>query len=1014
MNNLQLLNIISKYYLIEENIYLLELLKNCNFTNDFFNKVKKISLNLVNETRKNIHLDNLDNLLGEYNLSTKEGIQLMCLAESLLRIPDFYSADSFIKDKISFQDWSYYYESDYWKIIFYNMIIDFCSVAYYKHYTKNKEIFIKIFKRTVVFFSNYVMKHIGKKFVYSSNIINAIQKSINDKNKYSFDMLGEAALTYYDARKFFFQYKLAINEIKKCYTEHNLNERLPSISIKLSALNPKYSFYNIEQITRDMIPLIKILIYNAKEAFVSITIDAEEVDRLELSLILFNNIFYSKICKNWEGFGIVVQAYSKRAIPILYWLNYISIEQKKIIPVRLVKGAYWDYEIKYSQTLNLPMYPVYINKFCTDLSYLLCSMYMLSNLCKKNIFSQFATHNIQTISFILSLSNDKNYEFQKLYGMGNDVYHSLKKIYNITYREYAPIGKYKELLPYLVRRLLENGANSSFVNKIIDKNVNLEILSKNPFKINNKKYNNKIPLPTDLFGGIRSSIYFYNLNISFHNYNFYKKINLFTNKKWIASSFISNIKRKTIVYPPFNNYSVIGLLKHDLSINNSIKILKKSFNFWKNISIFKKNKIIKNFVLLIKHNFIELILLCSIEAGKTIIDCISDIKEAIDFCNYYCNQSILLNKKVFLPCTTGENNIYMLEGKGIFSAISPWNFPVAIFCGQLISALLSGNVVLVKPAESTSLIACKLIKLLFKAGIPISVCQLIIGSGFSIGNEISFHKEICGIIFTGSNEVANTISKNLIMRKNAPLYKLVAETGGINTLIADSTALIEQVVYDVVESAFKSCGQRCSALRLIYINENIYFDTLKLLMNVLLNINVGNPLNLFYDIGPIITKKNFFNLNKYINTYNKKSVYSIEEKPILGNFLNPTLIRINNINDLKNEQFGPILHVSIFKNFQIDQIISDINNSKFGLTLGIHSRNEAFCKYLSNNLKIGNIYINRNIIGAIVGMQPFGGCNLSGTGPKAGGCNYLLSLVNEKTITINTTAQGGNVILLNE
>ncbi|AFP84304.1 bifunctional proline dehydrogenase/L-glutamate gamma-semialdehyde dehydrogenase PutA [Candidatus Carsonella ruddii] len=1014
MNNFQLLNIISKYYLIEDNIYLLELLKNCYFKNDFFKKVKEISLNLTNEARKNLYLDNLDNLLGEYNLSTKEGIQLMCLAESLLRIPDFYSADSFIKDKISFQDWSYYYSSDYWKIIFYNMIIDFCSIAYYKFYSENKNMFIKIFKKTVVFFSNYVMKHIGKKFVYSSDIVKAVQKSISDKNIYSFDMLGEAALTYYDARKFFNQYKLAINEIRKCYTEHNFNERLPSISIKLSALNPKYSFFNIEQIMRDMIPLIKILIYNAKEAFVSITIDAEEVDRLELSLILFNNIFYSKLCKNWGKFGIVVQAYSKRAIPILYWLNYISIEQNKTIPVRLVKGAYWDYEIKYSQTLNLPMYPVYINKFCTDLSYLLCSIYMLSNLCKTHIYPQFATHNIQTISFILTLSNDKNYEFQKLYGMGDDVYRSLKKIYNITYREYAPIGKYKELLPYLVRRLLENGANSSFVNKVIDKNISLHILNKNPFKINNKKYNSKIPLPVDLFGGTRNSIFFYNLNISFHNYNFYKKINLFYNKKWIATSYVNNSKKKTISYSPFNNYSVIGILKHDFNINNSIKILKKSFFLWKSISIFKKVKIIKNFILLLKHNFIELILMCCKEAGKTIIDSISDIKEAIDFCYYYCNQAILLNKKVFLPCTTGENNIYMLEGKGIFSAISPWNFPVAIFCGQLISALLSGNVVLVKPAESTSLIAFKILKLLFKSGIPISVCQLIIGKGSTIGNEISYHKDICGIIFTGSNEVANIISKNLIMRQNTPLYKLIAETGGINTLLVDSTALIEQVVYDIVESAFKSCGQRCSALRLVYINENIYFDTLKLLMSVLLNINVGNPLNLSYDIGPIITKKNFLSLNKYINTYKKKNVYFKEEKHFLGNFINPTLIRVNSINDLKSEQFGPILHISIFKNNQIDQIISDINHSNFGLTLGIHSRNEAFYKYLSNNLKIGNIYINRNTIGAIVGMQPFGGCNLSGTGPKAGGCNYLLSLINEKTITINTTAQGGNTILLNE
>ncbi|BFI90908.1 bifunctional proline dehydrogenase/L-glutamate gamma-semialdehyde dehydrogenase PutA [Candidatus Carsonella ruddii] len=1009
-----LLNIVSKHYLIDENIYLLEILGKCFFEYNFFEKVETFSNNLINESRKTVVLDNVDNLLNEYNLSNKEGIQMMCLAESLLRIPDLYATNSFIKDKFSFQDWVDYYSSDYWKVVVYNMTIDLISSLYYdnKKFEKDKYFFY-LFRKTIFYFSNYLMENIGKKFVYSSNSKLAINRALSDKKIFSFDMLGEAAITYYDANKFFNQYIQLIDDIKKNFVG-SYRDKTPTISIKLSALHPKYSFYNRKDVFDKLSIMLKILVIKVKQTNSSITIDAEECDRMELNLELFNTVFYTKYCLYWNRFGLVIQAYSKRALPALYWINTIAYFRQTKIPVRLVKGAYWDYEIKFTQSINLNLYPVYTKKFCTDLSYLLCSYYLLSNKCKNNIFPQFATHNIQTISFIIVLSLGKHLEFQKLYGMGDNVYQALKKMHSITCREYAPIGTYKELLPYLVRRLLENGANSSFVNKLLDKKCENRNLINCPLLKKDEKYNKDLPSPIDLFGGKRLTYLFYNLNISFHFYNFYKKVISFDKKVWIANSFNNYSKKRTISYSPLSEYSVIGLVKHDNNINNSIRILKKSFNYWRLISVEKKVSMIKNFIILLKKNFIELIVLCCKEAGKTIQDSISDIKEAIDFCKYYAGQALAICSKTHLPSYTGESNVYIIEGKGIIATISPWNFPVAIFCGQTISALIAGNVVLAKPAESTSLIAYKLFQLLYRSGVPPSVCQIIIGSGSNLGNRISFHKDIYGVIFTGSNKIANLINRNLLMRDNRPIHKLIAETGGINAMIADSSTLVEQLVADVLESAFKSCGQRCSALRLLYIHEEIYEETIKLIFGAMRTFSLGNTLDTANDIGPIITKKNRDNLIQYLNSIDSKYIFCVEEKKSFENYILPNVIRVNGILELKSEHFGPILHIAIYKDSQINNVIEDINFVEYGLTLGIHSRNESFYKYVANKLNIGNVYINRNTIGAIVGMQPFGGCNLSGTGPKAGGANYLASLITEKTVSINTTAQGGNVELLNE
>ncbi|AFP84123.1 delta-1-pyrroline-5-carboxylate dehydrogenase [Candidatus Carsonella ruddii HT isolate Thao2000] len=1008
-----LLNIVSKHYIIDENIYLLEIFKNCYFKWNFFKRVESFSNNLINKSRKNILLDNVDNILNEYNLSNKEGIQMMCLAESLLRIPDIFTINSFIKDKISFQEWEYYYSSNYWKIVVYNLAIDLVSNLFYNNNKViDRKFFLYLFRKVISIFANYLMKNIGKKFVYSKNAERAIQKALLDKKIFSFDMLGEAAITYYDANKFFNQYVKLINSIKKNFMGSH-RDRIPTVSIKLSALHPKYSFYNRKDVIEKLSLILKILIIKVKKANSLLTIDAEECDRMELNLELFNTLFYSGYCLYWNNFGLVIQAYSKRALPALYWINTIAFMRQTKIPVRLVKGAYWDYEVKFIQFLNLNLYPVYIKKFCTDLSYLLCACYLLSNKCNNLIFPQFATHNIQTISFIIVLSRGRHLEFQKLYGMGDDIYQTLNGISNITCREYAPIGTYKELLPYLVRRLLENGANSSFVNKLVNKNCEISKLTSNPLLMKDKKYNKFLPSSIDLFGGKRIPYLFYNLNISFHHYNFYKKICFFDRKFWIAYSFNNSKKKDVKSFSPVDKSLFLGIVKQDTKINHSIRILKKSFIFWKSISIIKKVSIIRNFILLLKKNFIEIIVLCCKEAGKTILDSISDIKEAIDFCKYYSNQALFINKKYHLPNFTGENNIYYMEGKGIISTISPWNFPVAIFCGQTISALISGNVVLAKPAESTSIIAYKIFQLLYKSGIPISVCQIVFGSGSKIGNRISFHKDIYGIIFTGSNKVANNINKNLLMRDDRPIHKLIAETGGINVMIADSSTLVEQLVSDVLESSFKSCGQRCSALRLLYLHENIYEETLRLIFGAIRTFSLGNTLNMANDIGPVITYKNKIQLEYYLNSINSKEIFSTKEYK-KGNFIIPHVVRVNGILDLKHEQFGPILHIAMFDNSKIKDIIYDINNSEFGLTFGIHSRNESFYKYITNKLNIGNVYINRNTIGAIVGMQPFGGCNFSGTGPKAGGPNYLVSLINEKTVTINTTAQGGNVELLNE
>lgn len=983
-----------------------------DFSNNNKKKIESLSQQIVDNAVTYKGGSSFSKLIHEFSLTSNEGVVLMCLAEALLRIPDSATINDLIEDKIPVGDWNKYIKND--KDIFVNI----SSIAFLltgkiveEKSEENKNILVKMVKNLSGPLLRNAIKQainiLAKQFVFESDIKKAIKYSDEKKyNKYtfSFDMLGEAAVTYEDSERYYNQYEEAILETGK-----SLYPEKKSISIKLSSLHPRYERNKLKLLTKELFPKVYKLTELARENKVDICFDAEESDRLNLSLFIFKDIIESKLIdKNYHGFGFAVQAYQKRTYFLLDWLqDYLKNINKKI-NIRLVKGAYWDTEIKIAQENGLEDYPVFTKKFATDISYLSCAHKLLEN---KNIFSQFATHNAHSIAYIKTLFENTEFEFQKLHGMGDEIYSLLEKDSDFKCRVYAPVGGYKDLLPYLVRRLLENGANTSFIHQLKSKDLKKDKLIQSPLLKLDKLEDNNIPKPIEIYGDRKNSKGFDLSEENIIQKLKFEKILSNINAFSIINGEDVKCHKKTNIISP-NNSKVLGVKYFaDIKIvEKGIDYLKDFSSTWKNFPIKDKSKIILKFADLIEENSKEIIEICAQESGKSIKNSIAEIREAVDFCRYYSKEANIIFKDQILKGPTGENNKYKMLGKGLTLVISPWNFPVAIFIGQTIAALITGNVVLTKPAEQSSYAAYYIIKLLLKAGLPKNAIALLLGEGELIANKVINDKKLKNVLFTGSLETAKIIQSNL--QKKESITNFIAETGGLNCMIVDSSALPEHVVKDVINSGFDSAGQRCSACRILCVEENIYEKIKNILIGAMKTQHVGDPSELSTDIGPVIDKQAYNKIKKHINSF--KKIHQFKIKNDLGYFISPTLIEIEKLNDLKEEIFGPVVHIVKYKASKLEELVDDINELGFGLTLGIHSRIDKTIDKIVSKAEVGNIYINRNMIGAVVGVQPFGGFAKSGTGPKAGGPEYLKRLCYEQSISNNTAAMGGNASLLSE
>lgn len=987
------------------------------------------------------HGNLIDDLLQQYSLSTHEGLQLMCLAEALLRVPDKATCDALIEDKLGVADWqahlgkstSWMVNASSWSLLLTGRVLTMDKAADGRPAGALRTLVNRLGEPVVRRAMMQMMKIMGHQFVLGRHMKEALkrsQKRFAQGYTYSYDMLGEAAMTAHDAERYFTAYFEAITAAGNSRVTPANNVPPPSISIKLSALHPRYSVSQSERVMRELVTTVRRLVQHARSLGVALTIDAEEADRLELSLALFEAVYRSPDAKGWGGLGLVVQAYSKRALPTLYWLTQLSDQQGDEIPVRLVKGAYWDAEIKLAQQLGLEGYPVFTRKAGTDVSFLACTHYLLSDNTRGRLFPQFGSHNAHTLASILAMVGDRRIELQRLHGMGESLYDALlaQAPEGVYCRIYAPVGAHKELLPYLVRRLLENGANSSFVHQLLNPNVPAEQLSQHPLMqlASRPSYaSTQIVPPRSIYGPQLPAAKGINMNIrhTFDEMTVAMQPFMDQDTQWQATPLLGENYRLPDtefrpVTSPFDTTLQVGEVQYSDAdtVKSAIDIAERAFPAWSATPVDARAAILERFADALEAHMPELVALCTREAGKQLNDGIADVREAVDFCRYYADQARLqLAHEVELPGPTGELNTLSQEGRGIFATISPWNFPVAIFCGQTIAAAVAGNTVLAKPAEQTSLCAYRVMELLYDAGMPQEVVQLLPGSGAEVGAVLTSDPRIAGIAFTGSNATATHINRALAERDMAPLPVLIAETGGLNAMLVDATALPEQVIRDVIESAFQSAGQRCSALRMLYVQEDIADGIFEALQGAMRELSIGNPGLLQTDVGPVIDASARDKLTAYVESFNSqdKVLYtcSFPEIPH-GNFVAPVALRVNGIEDLESEQFGPILHIATYKANEVDKVLDAINAKGYGLTFGIHTRNNQFAEYVANRVRVGNVYVNRNVIGAVVGVQPFGGCGLSGTGPKAGGPHYLQRFVTEKTRTVNTAAQGGNASLL--
>ncbi len=977
----------------------------------------------------------LDAFMQEYDLSSEEGVVLMCLAEALLRIPDSDTAEKLIADKLHSADWeshlgrstSLFVNASTWGLMLTGNMVKLGRETRKDFRSALKRLVNRGGEPVVRTAIRQAMRIMGYQYVMGRNIKEALDRADKKKNRgyrYSFDMLGEAALTWPDAERYLQAYRKGIETVGGRRRDGDIFSA-PSISVKLSALHPRYEFSRREQVLEELTPRVLELARLARKHDTALTMDAEEADRLLLSLDIFAEVLAHPDLAGWDGFGLALQAYGKRAPAAIDWLADLAQKTGHRIPIRLVKGAYWDTEIKHAQVEGFDGYPVYTRKVNTDVAYIACARQLLG--LRQQFYPQFATHNAHTISIITELAGERlDYEFQRLHGMGEDLYAEVLKgeEFNPACRVYAPVGSHEDLLPYLVRRLLENGANTSFVNRIVDERLPVEQVAEDPVakaKRNKPRANPAIPMPAAIFGKGRENSRGVNMANELDLAELAAAMNPFATAQWRTAPLLVSRAGGGAppqpVFDPTRPMEVTGEVVNATAaqVDDAVVAASAFAPAWDATPVAERAAALDRAADAFEAHMPELIALCAREAGKTINDGIAEVREAVDFLRYYAGEARRqFGEPIQLPGPTGETNQLSLHGRGVFACISPWNFPLAIFTGQVSAALAAGNTVLAKPAEQTPLIAGLATRLLHEAGIPPAALQLLPGDGAVVGARLSSHPLINGVAFTGSTEVARLISQSLAQR-DAPLAALVAETGGQNAMIVDSSALPEQVVQDIIGSAFLSAGQRCSALRVVYLQEDIADHVLNMLNGAMQQLVLGDPGMLATDVGPVIDGEALAVLLAHAGQLEGEGrlLARAPMPPGLdGHFFAPCVFAIDRIEQLEREVFGPILHVIRYRSRDLDKVLDSINGTGYGLTLGVHSRIETLQRYIAGRVRVGNCYINRTMTGAVVGVQPFGGEGLSGTGPKAGGPHYLLKFATERTLTVNTTAVGGNASLL--
>ncbi len=979
-------------YLADEYEVIHQLIAAAQLSEEERKAISARAADLVRSVRDSASPTIMEKFLAEYGLTTKEGVALMCLAEALLRVPDNLTIHDLIEDKITSGNWGGHVGKAK------SGLINTATVALLmtSNLLKDSErqsvgdTLRKMVKRmgepVVRTVAGQAMKEMGRQFVLGRDIEEAQENGKEHEKQgytYSYDMLGEAARTDDDALRYFNAYSDAIDSIsKRCKGDVRAN---PGISVKLSALLARYEYGQKERVMNELMPRALKLAKKAAHANMGFNIDAEEQDRLDISLDVIEAILSDPELAGWDGFGVVVQAFAKRSAQTLDWLYGLAEKLDRRIMVRLVKGAYWDAEIKRAQVMGLSDFPVFTRKACSDVSFLACTRQLLGM--TDRIYPQFATHNAHSVSAVLQLAGDldrSKFEFQRLHGMGESLHDQVIEDSGVPCRIYAPVGPHKDLLAYLVRRLLENGANSSFVNQIVDTSITPEEIARDPITVVNELGHDlsskAIVPPTKIFGDQRRNSKGWDLTDPVTVAELDEGRGRYKTHQWKGGPVMAgSVSGGEVVEVrnPANPDDLVGQVTHasEADVSAALDAAQDGFKNWSAVPAEKRAEMIRKVGDLYEENVHELFALTTREAGKSLLDAVAEVREAVDFAMFYANEGIRYENAG--------------EARGVMCCISPWNFPLAIFTGQILANLAAGNAVVAKPAEQTSLLAVRAVELMHEAGIPKEAIQLLPGDGATVGSALTSDSRVTGVCFTGGTDTAKIIDK--AMTENmAPDAPLVAETGGLNAMIVDSTALPEQVVRDVLASSFQSAGQRCSALRMLYVQKDIADNLLEMLYGAMEELGIGDPWNLSTDVGPVIDEESRKKITEHCDKFEQQGkLLKKLSVPENGLFVSPAALQVSGIEEMEEEIFGPVLHVATFEAKDIDKVVDAVNARGYGLTFGIHSRVDRRIEHIASRIKVGNTYVNRNQIGAIVGSQPFGGEGLSGTGPKAGGPQYV-------------------------
>jgi RHH-type proline utilization regulon transcriptional repressor/proline dehydrogenase/delta 1-pyrroline-5-carboxylate dehydrogenase len=1026
-------------YRPDEEIVVAERLDEARFDSRALGEAAAVARSLVKGVRAE-KPSGIDAFLHAYDLGSDEGIAMMCLAEALLRIPDAHTADELIADKLAGPDWSEQLgrsDSAFVNAATFSLLLTGKVLEGAQDRSDNWKAALgravgRLGEPVVRTAVREAMKILGRNFVFGRTIDEAMKRAAPERRQglsHSFDMLGEAAKTFADADRYADAYRGALERIAK--EAQGGFKKSPGISVKLTALHPRFEFMHAEEAVAAIVPVVRDLALKAAKSDVHLTIDAEEADRLELQLDVFEALLADeelfapgKGGSSWGGFGIAIQAYQKRAKPLCDWVVEAARAHGRKLMVRLVKGAYWDTEIKAAQVAGLSDYPVFTRKVATDVSYLACAKVLLE--ASEFIYPAFATHNANTIGQVKALAGRKPFEFQRLHGMGEALYEELAKLEDgigdprTPVRIYAPVGSHKELLAYLVRRLLENGANSSFVNRIADEQVSLDELVRDPvaeLAALEPKRNPRIGLPRDLFGAERRNSAGVDLSDPLVREPLLERLQALESRGWTAKPGIGTGVGRPIVSPHDHRIKVGTTFEATAAdVDRMVRAAHAAQISWDSRGGEARAKLLERAADLYEEHAEEFFSLCIREAGKTLIDAVLEVREAVDFLRFYAAEARRqFTRPMPLPGPTGEQNELRLHGRGVFGSISPWNFPLAIFTGLVSAPLAAGNALIAKPAGQTPLIGALAVELMHQAGIPKDVVQLAPGSGRVVGGTLTAHPLLSGVVFTGSTETARMINRTLAER-DGPIIPFIAETGGQNAMIVDSSALPEQVTRDVISSAFQSAGQRCSALRVLFIQEDVADGMIRMIAGAMEALNVGDPSDPATDVGPVIdeaAKKVLDDHLKWLDR-NAKKICRLKPPKVAANgcFVAPAFYEIQSLSQLNQENFGAILHVIRFAGDKLGEVVEAINTTGYGLTLGLQSRIDTVRDYVEEHARVGNFYVNRNQIGAVVESQPFGGEGLSGTGPKAGGPHYVARFATERVTCIDTTAAGGNASLM--